>query len=33
MPATLFSFFYSGRFITTDLSVCLDSRFDKIVKK
>jgi len=31
-PATIFSLFYNGRFITTDLSVCMDSRFDKIVK-
>ncbi len=22
----------NGKFITTDLSVCMDSRFDKIVK-
>ena len=31
-PGTLFSLFYKGQFITTDLSVCMDSRFDKIVK-
>jgi len=31
-PATIFSLFYNGKFITTDLSVCMDSRFDKIVK-
>ncbi|MBP8967622.1 MAG: GNAT family N-acetyltransferase [Paludibacteraceae bacterium] len=31
-PATIFSLFYNGKFITTDLSVCIDSRFDKIVK-
>jgi GNAT superfamily N-acetyltransferase len=30
-PATIFSLFYNGHFITTDLSVCLDSRFDKIL--
>ncbi len=29
-PATIFSLFYNGKFITTDLSVCMDSRFDKI---
>ena len=29
-PATIFSLFYNGKFITTDLSVCVDSRFDKI---
>ena len=29
-PATIFSLFYNGTFITTDLSVCMDSRFDKI---
>ena len=28
-PATIFSLFYNGRFATTDLSVCMDSRFDK----
>lgn len=32
-PATIFSLFYQGKFITTDLSICLDSRFDKIVEK
>lgn len=32
-PATIFSLFYNGKFITTDLSVCMDSRFDKIVSK
>lgn len=32
-PATVFSLFYNGRFITTDLSVCLETRFDKIVKR
>lgn len=32
-PATIFSLFYNGRFVTTDLSVCMDSRFDKIVKR
>lgn len=30
-PATIFSLFYDGKFITTDLSACMDSRFDKIV--
>lgn len=30
-PATIFSLFYNGRFITTDVSVCMDSRFDKII--
>jgi len=32
-PATIFSLFYNGRFITTDLSVCMDSRFDKVMEK
>ncbi len=32
-PATIFSLFIDGRFITTDLSVCMDSRFDKVVEK
>lgn len=32
-PATIFSLFIDGRFVTTDLSVCMDSRFDKLVQK
>lgn len=32
-PATIFSLFLNGKFITTDISVCLDSRFDKIIAK
>ena len=32
-PATIFSLFYNGKFVTTDLSVCMDSRFDLIQKK
>ncbi|MFH0782349.1 MAG: N-acetyltransferase [Pseudomonadota bacterium] len=32
-PATIFSLFLDGEFITTDISVCMDSRFDKIVGK
>ncbi len=32
-PATIFSLFCDGRFVTTDLSACMDSRFDKIVKR
>ena len=32
-PATIFSLFYNGKFITTDLSACMDSRFDKILDK
>lgn len=31
-PATIFSLFYNGRFVTTDVSVCMDSRFDKIME-
>ncbi|MDR3047472.1 MAG: GNAT family N-acetyltransferase [Bacteroidales bacterium] len=31
-PATIFSLFYNGKFVTTDLRVCMDSRFDKVVK-
>lgn len=31
-PATIFSLFYNGKFITTDLSVCMDSRFNKIME-
>jgi len=32
-PATIFSLFYKGNFVTTDISACMDSRFDKIVGK
>lgn len=28
-PATIFSLFYNGKFITQDVSACMDSRFDK----
>lgn len=31
-PATIFSLFFNGKFVTTDLSVCTESRFDKILK-
>jgi len=32
-PATIFSLFMDGKFVTTDISVCMDSRFDKIIGK
>lgn len=32
-PATIFSLFYNGKFVTTDLSACMDSRFDKVLEK
>lgn len=32
-PATIFSLFYNGEFVTTDISACMDSRFDKIMSK
>lgn len=32
-PATIFSLFFKGKFVTTDLSVCTESRFDKILKR
>lgn len=32
-PATIFSLFYNGNFITTDISICMDSRYDKIIDK
>ena len=32
-PATIFSLFLDGKFVTTDISVCMDNRFDKIVGK
>ena len=31
-PATIFSLFYNGKFVTTDISSCLDSRLDKVLK-
>lgn len=30
-PATIFSIFYNGEFVSNDISLCLDNRFDKIV--
>ncbi|BDD07791.1 GNAT family acetyltransferase [Fulvitalea axinellae] len=32
-PATIFSLFLDGKFVTTDVSVCMDSRFDRILEK
>ena len=32
-PATIFSLFFNGKFVTTDISVCMDSRYDKIMDK
>ncbi|GAB5465626.1 MAG: N-acetyltransferase [Candidatus Kapaibacteriales bacterium] len=32
-PATIFSLFLDGKFMTTDLSICIDSRFDKVIDK
>ncbi len=32
-PATIFSLFYKGNFITTDIGACMDSRFDKVMAK
>ncbi len=32
-PATIFSLYYQGEFVTTDISVCMDNRFDKYVKR
>jgi hypothetical protein len=31
-PATIFSLFLDGKFITTDVGVCMDNRFDKAIK-
>jgi len=31
-PATIFSLFLNGKFITTDISACMESRIDKILK-
>ncbi len=32
-PSTIFSLFYNGQFVTTDISACMDSRFDKVFAK
>lgn len=32
-PATIFSLFYNGKFLTTDIGSCLDSRIDKVLKE
>ncbi|HAA22568.1 MAG TPA: GNAT family N-acetyltransferase [Cytophagales bacterium] len=32
-PATIFSMFLDGQFMTTDLGVCMDSRYDKVMDK
>lgn len=32
-PATIFSLFYNGKFVTTDVSICLPARFDKGMAK
>jgi len=32
-PSTIFSLYYNGQFVTTDISVCMDSRFDKTFAK
>jgi len=32
-PATIFSMFLNGKFITTDLSVCMTGRYDKVIEK
>ena len=30
-PATIFSLFMNGKFVTTNISACMDSRFDKVL--
>lgn len=32
-PATIFSLFLDGKFMTTDISICMDSRYDKVIEK
>ncbi|BDU39713.1 YoaP domain-containing protein [Vibrio nigripulchritudo] len=32
-PATIFSLYYQGHFVTTDISACMDTRFDKYIKE
>lgn len=29
-PATIFSLYYNGKFVTTDISICIDSRFKSV---
>ncbi len=31
-PATIFSLFYNGKFVTTDLSICTEFKFTKLLK-
>ncbi len=31
-PATIFSVFYNGKFLTTDISICTESKFTKLLK-
>lgn len=31
-PATIFSVFFNGKFLTTDMSICVESRFAKLLK-
>lgn len=31
-PATIFSAFYNGQFLTTDMSMCVESRFAKVLE-
>ncbi len=30
-PATIFSAFYNGKFLTTDISLCTESKFKKLL--
>lgn len=32
-PATIFSAFYNGKFLTTDMSICTESKFKKLFSK
>jgi len=32
-PATIISLFFNGKFVTTNISACMDSRFEKVVRK
>ncbi len=32
-PATIFSFFLNGKYITNDISICMDGRYDKTLAK
>jgi hypothetical protein len=32
-PAVIFGYLYTGEFVPTDLSICIDNKFDKVMGK